>query len=137
MVHWVCKTEHTQRGKIFLKSFGKNTIMMCNAKLFWFRKTFCSQFSFSVRGDFNDWRSAATTWGGRLHLEIFLVGHQVRYFYLLGKNLSDTKIKLLFVKPRDLKFPSLHSRKEHQFIFFNSFRLTVACKRLLSQIHLS
>ena len=45
--------------------------------------------------------------------------------------------KLSFVKPQDLKFPSLRSRKECEFRFFSSFRLTVACKRLLSQIHLS
>ena len=135
--------------------------------------------------DFNDWRAAATPWVCRLHLEIFLVGHQVGYSWysdilwrdilrrdifgenILGRNilgryifvyqmrysqsklslsnghhhqishfweahllkclmepiiwvaqnlyslkkLSDTKIKLSSVKPRDLKFPAPWTQK--------------------------
>ena len=59
LAHRVCKEEHPQGGEAKVQFLNWHLLGRC---------------------DLNDWAATATSWVGRLHLEIFLVGHQVRYF---------------------------------------------------------
>ena len=72
MVDRVCEEEHTQRGKAMIMRQKSSSVSRWNL--------WQNSYRFVLDGcDFNDWAAPPTPRVGRLHLEIFVVGHQVRY----------------------------------------------------------